>query len=332
MRDTIAQRGASPAGGHDAFALPDVPHGWHYVCPLGALRRPLEIRHGNHDYAAFVANGRPHVLDGRCPHMASRLARGRVEDDCLQCPLHGWRFRPNGTCAGTAAGDAPPPTARVTAYPTALVGGHVFFHSDAAFAGAMPFFDGALPDALVSAPPFTFDVEMPWWLASANGFDAQHFSAAHDRRLAGVPVVTREDTEFEARTSFDVTGGAWRDRLTRLVSGRRVEMTVRSVQGTLVLVTSQFRRSVTYGVVSIHPLGAARSRICVVIWMPRRRGPLAALDALDVRIRARFIRAFVQPDIEAGDGIRYDPARTIEADALLKRYLTWLQHAHAPVP
>jgi len=33
----------------------------------------------------------------RCPHRGAPLSAGAVEDGCLTCPYHGWRFAPDGT-------------------------------------------------------------------------------------------------------------------------------------------------------------------------------------------------------------------------------------------
>jgi len=305
--------------------LPLVPAGWYYVAPVESLRAPVEVTLGAREFVAFVIGREAHVLDGRCPHFSARLSRGTLVDGCLTCPLHGWRFRPDGTCVGMPSGDVAPEGARVVAYPTAIVGGHLFFHVDPRHAGPMPFVEGVDADSLISAPPFSFEVAMPWWLASANGFDGQHFHAAHDRRLVAPPEVVRADTVFEARASFEVVGRAWRDRVMRLVAGGRVDMTVRSVGGTLVLVTSRLARTVTYGVVSIHPRSEAHSQVRTIIWKRPHTGALRAFDALDVRVRASFIRAFLEPDIVAGEGIQFRPERAVAADALLTRYLAWVR-------
>jgi phenylpropionate dioxygenase-like ring-hydroxylating dioxygenase large terminal subunit len=44
--------------------------------------------------------GVAHALFDRCPHRGVALSLGRVlEDGCLECPFHGWRFAGDGTCA-----------------------------------------------------------------------------------------------------------------------------------------------------------------------------------------------------------------------------------------
>lgn len=305
--------------------FPVVPHGWYYVAPVESMRAPVEVVLGDREYVAFAAGRQLHVLDGRCAHFGAHLARGRVVDDCVECPLHGWRFRGDGRCAGTPSGETPPEGASLRSYPTALLGGHLFFHTDPAHTAPPPFFPDASPDTLISAPPFAFDVEMPWWMVSTNGFDAQHFLTAHDRRLVAAPEVLNRDDCFEARATFEVVGAAWRDTVTRLLAGPRSQMTVRNAgAGPLVLVTSRFGRATTYGLVSIHPRSATRSHVRTIVWMSPRTSFLRTLDAVDVRVRASFIKAFIQPDIVAGEGIRFDAGRTIGADALVADYLTWL--------
>lgn len=46
------------------------------------------------NFAVFRSkNGVCHVLDAYCPHVGANMAvGGRVFDDCLECPFHGWRF------------------------------------------------------------------------------------------------------------------------------------------------------------------------------------------------------------------------------------------------
>lgn len=47
----------------------------------------------------------PQAASDECPHRASRLSQGWVEDGCIVCPYHGWRFNGDGQCVEIPAAD-----------------------------------------------------------------------------------------------------------------------------------------------------------------------------------------------------------------------------------
>ena len=323
----VAHATAPPA---DTFA--EQPVGWHVLTrsrDIGA--RPLGFDlFGRRLVAYRTRAGDVVALGGRCWHMGADLAGGCVVDDHVQCPFHGWRFAPDGSCANAA-------DARQPVYATAERAGIVFVFPAPTPAYPLPFFGGVADHELLMAPPFGFVLNCPWWLVGTNGFDVQHFLGAHDRRLASPPrVETPHPAARRVVAEFDVTGTSWRDRLTRRFSGPRVMMDVTVWSGTLIFVAARFRRTTTYGMVEIRPLdpdarGHPRTRVTVRIFVRRRRGIRAILDPVDVRIRARFIRAFLEPDSRLLDGARYHPDRLVEADRVMIDYLRWLAPvSHGP--
>ena len=47
------------------------------------------------------ASGELQVFDAFCPHQGAHLGHGgRLEDDCLRCPFHGFYFDAEGRCIG----------------------------------------------------------------------------------------------------------------------------------------------------------------------------------------------------------------------------------------
>jgi len=46
-------------------------------------------------------DGRLGAIDARCPHMGASLAEGRVVDDAVECPYHGFRYDTTGRCIET---------------------------------------------------------------------------------------------------------------------------------------------------------------------------------------------------------------------------------------
>jgi nitrite reductase (NADH) small subunit len=71
------------------------------------------------DVAIFRISGVLHAIDDMCPHMGASLSGGFVEDGCVTCPWHYWRFR----LADGAWADNPKVT--LGAYPVHEVAGEV---------------------------------------------------------------------------------------------------------------------------------------------------------------------------------------------------------------
>jgi phenylpropionate dioxygenase-like ring-hydroxylating dioxygenase large terminal subunit len=271
--------------------------------------------------------GQAATLDARCSHMGADLSRGEVTGGRLRCPLHAWEYAADGQCVRIPATHELPPFACQSAYPTAEVGGHVVFHNAPSARFPFPFYEGRSPDDLLAAPPFDFVVNTPWYMIGANAFDLQHFRVAHDRTLVDAPVI-EEPSPFARRitANYDVSGTSVRDRMTRRFSGPRVRMSVTVWGGTVILVTAEFRRTTSYGMVFVRPLAAARTHLRTIVWVPRRRGPLrrALVDPLDALVRRNFIRAFMLDDAVRSDGVGYNPHTLIDADRELRDYFEWL--------
>ena len=73
---------------------------WH---PVGrsdeATTRPSNVRLLGEDLILYRdASGTPGLLEPRCCHRGTSLYVGRVEDNGIRCPYHGWLFGPDGTC------------------------------------------------------------------------------------------------------------------------------------------------------------------------------------------------------------------------------------------
>jgi nitrite reductase/ring-hydroxylating ferredoxin subunit len=47
---------------------------------------------GDYDIAIFNVDGKLFAIDDVCPHFGTSLFEGRVEDEIVICPSHGWRF------------------------------------------------------------------------------------------------------------------------------------------------------------------------------------------------------------------------------------------------
>ncbi len=63
----------------------------------GAMRR--EMLCGEPVLLGRDKAGAAFALRDICPHRAAPLSAGRIVDGAVECPYHGWRFKPDGVCS-----------------------------------------------------------------------------------------------------------------------------------------------------------------------------------------------------------------------------------------
>jgi len=69
--------------------------GWSADFASGTAK-PLKY-FGGDQVAYREASGELHILDAHCPHLGAHLGHGgKVKDDCVVCPYHGWGYGPDG--------------------------------------------------------------------------------------------------------------------------------------------------------------------------------------------------------------------------------------------
>ncbi|CAB4362379.1 MAG: Rieske 2Fe-2S domain-containing protein [Actinobacteria bacterium] len=61
----------------------------------------------------YRVDGTAIAAPDRCPHREAPLSKGSIEDGCLVCPYHGWKFGSGGRCVNVpSSGDHVPPPPR----------------------------------------------------------------------------------------------------------------------------------------------------------------------------------------------------------------------------
>lgn len=60
--------------------------------------KPKPITIEGKKYTLFrTSNGKASLIDSVCPHRGADLSKGKIINDCIQCPYHGWKFDSDGT-------------------------------------------------------------------------------------------------------------------------------------------------------------------------------------------------------------------------------------------
>ena len=124
-----------PASAHadrrDAF--PGYPRGWFVVALSEEITAtaPHSMRYFGKDLIAFRdASGAAVVLNAYCPHLGAHLGQGTLEDGCIRCPFHAWKFNGEGACVEVPYAMRLPKRAAVGAHRVVERNGFVFVHYD----------------------------------------------------------------------------------------------------------------------------------------------------------------------------------------------------------
>ncbi|XP_023242861.1 cholesterol 7-desaturase-like [Centruroides sculpturatus] len=148
--------------------------------PVNALGQDFVIFRGK--------TGKSFILDAYCPHLGAHLGvEGKVYDDCIECPFHGWRFSgQDGLCVKISYCDKVPDVARVKSWETIEQNGfiYVWYHAE----GENPTWK----------PPVIPEIEQGSWTYKGrsehivschiqeipeNGSDIKHFDCIHSASI-----------------------------------------------------------------------------------------------------------------------------------------------------
>lgn len=121
------------------------------------------------------------LIQRDCPHRGADLCFGRLEDNGLRCPFHGWHFDRTGQCVeqpGEPEGSRMHEKIRATAYPVEERNGIVWAYMGPGTPPPFPDFDCfRAPDTHVFA--FKGLWECNWLQAMEVGIDPAHASFLH---------------------------------------------------------------------------------------------------------------------------------------------------------
>lgn len=109
-----------------------IPNQWYAILESKEIKNGKIIgvtRMGEKLAAWRTLKGELTVMADKCPHRGASLSLGTVNQDCLQCPFHGFEYDSRGNCSSVPANgkNAEPPKAlHVTSYPVREEHGFVY--------------------------------------------------------------------------------------------------------------------------------------------------------------------------------------------------------------
>jgi len=177
---------------------------WQPVCRADDLLpgRAKPIRIMSEDFTLYRGtSGTPYVVGARCAHRGTQLSTGWVEDDCIRCFYHGWKYDGSGQCVEQPAEEEGfARKVRIGAYPTREHLGLIF-----AFIGQ------GEPPAFPPIPSFEGDGLVETWVdyfpcnffqCWENSWDPYHVHFTHSTgdthlgMMPDMPQLTYEETDY----------------------------------------------------------------------------------------------------------------------------------------
>jgi len=109
---------------------PGLSNAWHPVLHVSDLgNEPVRVELLGEPWVVTRLNGDITAFLDKCPHRNARLSEGKVVNNSLQCPYHGWEFDGTGRCGFIPAlgKDATiPPTAHLQARHVQVMYDHIW--------------------------------------------------------------------------------------------------------------------------------------------------------------------------------------------------------------
>lgn len=168
--------------------------------------------------------GQPAALVDRCPHRGVALSLGKVDDGCLVCPFHGWRFDGRGTNVGVPWNpDVRRDRLGAEALPVREIGGLVWVYTAV---GEAPVGEPSVPDELlrddVRLAGLAYRFDAHWTRAMENMLDDSHLPFVHARTI-GRDLRPTADSRLSYTIDEQPWGGSWTTEVDGVTQGHRAE-------------------------------------------------------------------------------------------------------------
>jgi phenylpropionate dioxygenase-like ring-hydroxylating dioxygenase large terminal subunit len=146
------------------------------------------------------SGGNARVLSDTCIHRGGSLAKGKIIDDCVQCPYHGWEFDGDGQCTKIPpmGENKPPARAKVDSYPVDEKYGVVFaFLGDLPEAERPPLYEIAElgKEGWEISGPVVLEIDTYFERSIENGLDPLHNEFVHPGQ--GAPKIQTDQVDVE---------------------------------------------------------------------------------------------------------------------------------------
>lgn len=293
-------------------ALSMKPTGWFQVAWSAELEpgsvRPM--KYFGHELVAWrSASGKVTVMDAFCEHLGAHLGHGgRVEEEKIVCPFHGWEWNDQGRNVCIPYQERPNPTRRIKTWPVTEMNEMVYIWHD--LEGREPYFDvmdvfetfgdgRTAADFYRTYPEGTLmheRLELHPQYVMENGVDAAHFKYVH--RAKDMPVYLKQEYEGPiAEVEFQMVFGATKEK-TVLTPNGPVSGGGRSINiGIGIGMAAFWGPDNQRVIVTVTPVDDETSDIRSSIWLDRIPGDDSPGQPASLERRQRYANNQFEADI-----------------------------------
>lgn len=109
------------------------PKGWYRFASAQKIKKD-KIYTFNYFATSFVCirNSRDvvSVFDAYCPHLGAHLGSGKIKNDLVTCPFHGWQYDSSGKCVNIPYCKKIPKKAFLKQYPIRELNSYIYIYFD----------------------------------------------------------------------------------------------------------------------------------------------------------------------------------------------------------
>jgi phenylpropionate dioxygenase-like ring-hydroxylating dioxygenase large terminal subunit len=311
--------------------------GWYWAIASNALKKEsvqAVTLLGRELVLYRPASGEPVALDADCPHRGASLAKGKVQQNNIRCPLHHWQFNERGQCVAVPH-QASSPNASVKSWPTAERYGLIWV-----WIGTSNPESPKTREALLEAYPLPHVPELAGIACDAslstffrrnchpnvvliNAIDAHHFNSVHN-----LPLEIRFKTEAlsqNALTFNNTTRGGEASRFVRFIRPLYPEAVTYRLcywYGSTGTVTVGPDFLNFYLMFALRPGAGGTTEGWVVLLTPERSGPLGWLFNRAMLAVTNAVAAyFAKGDREVFDSIKFSFNTPLAADRSISQFV-----------
>lgn len=95
---------------------------WYAIAHINEVKnKPVRVERFGKNLVAWKSDLDIIVMENRCPHRGAELSSGKICDNAIRCPFHGFEFDTSGQCRFTPETQSAIPNLKAKTYPTKVI-------------------------------------------------------------------------------------------------------------------------------------------------------------------------------------------------------------------